>query len=412
MCPKTLERVDFFNSQPAQKIVSYFQPIVSVKEMKVIGVEALSRGVDHQGRDTISPQELFCCAEEDGSELSLDRECSTNALESFVKSRLDNHGLMLFVNMHSSVINTPSEDYNGFISKVYELGLNPSRIAVEIPESMINDERALEKFLAVFKYHGFIIALDDVGKGYSNLNRIPVIKPFLIKIDRSLVINIENDYYKQEVFKSLSSLGKNIGAIVVAEGVETEEEALMSLELGADFLQGFFFVEPRAITNDFLSSLNMDKVCSLARILIKRSSERFQRHKFNKFKFITAQRDMLSKLEPVSAKDFDAKLKEIVHNYEFIESAYVLSRDGRQITDAVYNYPLFPRTSNAFFSHSTLGSSHRFKEHFYVLKEINPNYYQSNTYISHSTGNHCVTISSFLKSRDDEMCILCIDFIA
>ena len=90
------------------------------------------------------------------------------------------------------------------------------------------------------------MVLDDVGAGHSNLDRIPLFRPDVIKIDRSLITGVDGDFYKQETFKSLVSLSRRIGALVVAEGIETEAEAVTALELGADLLQGFFLGRPSA----------------------------------------------------------------------------------------------------------------------------------------------------------------------
>src|SRR5215204_1586863 len=84
---------------------------------------------------------------------------------------------------------------------------------------------------------------------FSNLNRIPLIKPDILKVDRRLISNIDADYYKQETFKSLVGVSRRIGALIVAEGVESESEAIISLELGADLLQGYFLSRPQELRN-------------------------------------------------------------------------------------------------------------------------------------------------------------------
>lgn len=97
----------------------------------------------------------------------------------------------------------------------------------------------LKMFLCTYKEYGFLIALDDVGTGHSNLDRISLVKPDILKIDRSIIDNIDQRYHNQEVFKSLVNLSKRIGTMVVTEGVERKEEAILAFELGADMLQGY-----------------------------------------------------------------------------------------------------------------------------------------------------------------------------
>ena len=81
------------------------------------------------------------------------------------------------------------------------MGLKPENIAIEIIESDVEDLKELQRFVQLYRSYGFLIALDDVGAGHSNLNRIPLIKPDILKIDRFLVQNIQDDFYKQEVLE-------------------------------------------------------------------------------------------------------------------------------------------------------------------------------------------------------------------
>ena len=102
----------------------------------------------------------------------------------------------------------------------------------------------MRSLVDLLRSRGFLIVLDDVGSGHSNLDRIPFIKPDLLKVDRTLIARIDTDYHKRGTLKSLVDLGRKIGALVVAEGVETEGEAMVALELGADLLQGLCLGRP------------------------------------------------------------------------------------------------------------------------------------------------------------------------
>ncbi len=90
--------------------------------------------------------------------------------------------------------------------------------------------------------------------------RITLIKPNILKIDRSLIQNIDKEYYKQEIVKSLINLIKKFGGLSLAEGVEREEEIIKSLELGADIFQGFYFSKPDTWKNFLFSLLKIKTV--------------------------------------------------------------------------------------------------------------------------------------------------------
>jgi len=110
------------------------------------------------------------------------------------------------------------------LKQVRQFNLNPNNVAIEIIESRVNDTGALNEFISRHREYGFLFALDDIGSGYSNLDRITITEPDLLKIDRSLISQIDINYHKQEVLKSLVNLARRIGALVVAEGVEREED--------------------------------------------------------------------------------------------------------------------------------------------------------------------------------------------
>jgi len=160
------------------------------------------------------------------------------------------HDLILCLNFETSVIDRELETPH-LARLCRQMGLNPASIVIEILESKVRNVEALNKFIRAHRAQGFLVALDDVGKGHSNLDRIPVIQPDIIKIDRSLVTCIQDDYYRQEIFKSLVKLSHKIGAFALAEGVESEDEVLCTLELGANLLQGYYFFRAQRALRGF-----------------------------------------------------------------------------------------------------------------------------------------------------------------
>jgi len=94
------------------------------------------------------------------------------------------------------------------------------------------------------KSYGFSVALDDVGTGHSNLERIARIKPDIIKIDRCLIHDLDQERYRYIVVRSLRNLAQSIGALVLAEGLETEGEALAALDLDINLHQGYYYAKP------------------------------------------------------------------------------------------------------------------------------------------------------------------------
>ena len=187
-----------------------FQPIVTVKSNKIMIVEALSRGIETDGVSLISPYILFNEAMRANKLKALDEICIKNALKDFefVKNKIDNVLLSVNINMQTIIDNKRN---NWFHTLVKEAGIDPKRIIIEILEDSEIDINILEKFVNYNKQKGYLIAIDDIGSGYSGLMRMSVLKPDIIKIDRSLITDISYKKSNQEIVRSLIELGSSVG---------------------------------------------------------------------------------------------------------------------------------------------------------------------------------------------------------
>jgi len=224
-------------------VETHFQAIASIRRKSIVGVEALSRGIDDNDNQ-IPPLTLFSLAAANGLTLQLDRLCRTTAVESFVPLHGANAELILFVNFHTSTFDQDAEEADSILNLVRRLNLEPRNFAIEILESEFEDTTRLQESVEHYKNCGFLVMLDDVGAGHSNLDRITYVKPDILKVDRSLIQDIHNDYYKQGILKFLVNLSEKIGDWIIVEGVEKQEKAIIALKLGAELLQGFYFARP------------------------------------------------------------------------------------------------------------------------------------------------------------------------
>jgi EAL domain-containing protein (putative c-di-GMP-specific phosphodiesterase class I) len=108
----------------------------------------------------------------------------------------------------------------------------------------VEDYDALAAALAPFRAAGLRLAIDDVGAGFSSLRHIVVTAPDVIKIDRSIVSGLDTDRVLSTLVGSLVDFARGLGAVVVAEGVETAAEAAVLRQLGVDLGQGWHFGRP------------------------------------------------------------------------------------------------------------------------------------------------------------------------
>lgn len=147
---------------------------------------------------------------------------------------------LLFVNLHVRDLLDPT-----LTSPESPLSRLAPRVVLEITERAALDEVGdVRPRIARLREMGFRIAIDDLGAGYSGLTSFAQLEPEVVKLDMSLVRDIDSSATKQKVVRSMSGLCRDMGMLVVAEGVETPAERDMLLELGCDLLQGYLFAKP------------------------------------------------------------------------------------------------------------------------------------------------------------------------
>jgi EAL domain-containing protein (putative c-di-GMP-specific phosphodiesterase class I) len=128
---------------------------------------------------------------------------------------------------------------------IAQAGLQPSDVVFEVTEThKVRNMAHLKGVLSFYRNAGFEVALDDVGAGWSGLNMLNQLMPDYAKIDMELIRDIDTTPSKQRIVKHLIASAKENGIKVIAEGIESQEEAACVAEFGADFLQGFYFAKP------------------------------------------------------------------------------------------------------------------------------------------------------------------------
>jgi EAL domain-containing protein (putative c-di-GMP-specific phosphodiesterase class I) len=390
-------------------LVVYFQPILSLKSKAVVGYEGLIRGI--RGEDEVVPAgDVLRSAKAKNMVVEMDRLCRATVLNAFSSIReADRSDRLLFLNFESSLLNTVESGSGYFLRQVAEAGLNPSDIAIELIESKVNSPVSLNKFVGFHRRHGFVIALDDVGVGYSNFDRIPHIKPDIIKVDRSIVEGIERDYYQQEVLRSLRNLSRKIGALLLAEGVETDEEALCVMELDADLVQGYCFAKPQPF-REHIDRAPQDAATRLRTSFRSKKVREIQESKRRHSLYDEIANQVWSELQNKSPDEFDATLGGLIDSFAQIEALYVLDAKGVQVSDTILNSAARPRLSGIFHG-ANKGDDLSLKEYFYLLVDTGMRKYTTDSYISLATGNLIRTLTTTFTAADSDTYVLCLDVV-
>ena len=225
-----------------EELVTYhFQPIIDAKDGSVFAYEALMR-VDLPTLH--SPADVLRLAREENCLHEVERITFFRASSAY--QTLENAGkvvpsALLFVNSIASQYLTPDElsEYSARYASILP------RIVIEITEEEVLDPKAL-RIKQTIRGSSGAFALDDYGSGYSNERSLLELSPNYIKIDLSIIRNIDTDANKRQIVSNTVSYAHQRGMKVVAEGLETADEVRTVLSLGVDLLQGFFLAMPQA----------------------------------------------------------------------------------------------------------------------------------------------------------------------
>ncbi len=231
----------------ALRLSSHFQPIFSLSHARVVGHEALMRAQGPHGRP-VSPQEVLGNCQTPDELAWCDSLSRIVHLSNFVIEPANPQ--WLFLNMHPQVhqrlIDFDGPDGNYVERTLETLKVPGDRLVLEVVESEMTDLKAFEASTQVLRQLGCLIAIDDFGAGHSNFDRVWRLQPDIVKIDRSLVARAGLDGRARRVVTQMVSLLHECGAMVLMEGVETQAEALVSMEADADMVQGYYFGRPQA----------------------------------------------------------------------------------------------------------------------------------------------------------------------
>ena len=223
----------------------FYQPIVSLETWRISGFEALVRW-RHPERGLVSPAEFIPVAEETGQIVPIGewvlRESSRQ-----MKCWQDEHpelDLSISVNLSGRQVAEP--DLVDTVARVIdETGLRPGSLKLELTETLLmhHYEGAIQK-MHHLRDMGIKLSIDDFGTGYSSLSHLHRFPIDFLKVDRSFVGRVGQDARESEIVKVIVGLGRNLGMQVIAEGVETSEQAGFLRDLECEYGQGYYFARP------------------------------------------------------------------------------------------------------------------------------------------------------------------------
>jgi len=228
-----------------KQFVLHYQPLINLCTGRLHSVEALLRW-QSTSRGLVPPGEFIRFTEESGLIIPIGRWLMEEAVAQAARWHESGLDIRISVNVSARQLRDVA-----IVTQLREL-VEQSQSArtlidIELTEScFIDDEKAAVELMRQFKQLGARILLDDFGTGYSSLSQLTRLPIDVIKLDRSFITGIDQNFQAQSLVRSVLSLARAFGFSVVAEGVETEREVQFLKDIGVDFAQGFFYARPMA----------------------------------------------------------------------------------------------------------------------------------------------------------------------
>jgi diguanylate cyclase (GGDEF)-like protein len=253
--------VDLAHAVADGRIAVHYQPIVTLRDRRVVGLEALARW-SHPVRGEIGPTEFIRIAEEDGSILALGRDVLTQACQDVARWQREIpgfEGIRVHVNVSARQVREP--DFMDVVDRaMHESRIGPSTLIVEMTETaMLVDTAATLEVFAALRSRGIRISVDDFGTGYSSLGYLRRFPVDSLKIAAEFVPDRDAMGMPANwiAANTIVVLGAAMGLEVIAEGIELPEQAERLRALGCPQGQGFLFARPgdAATTGTFLRGI-------------------------------------------------------------------------------------------------------------------------------------------------------------
>lgn len=246
---KSKVELALLQSVKKEQIIIHYQPIVDGKTGDIVGFESLARWF-HPELGQIPPEQFIIIAEKTGMVTELTLSLFEQAVQD-LKKWPD----VLFLSFNLSVHDVVNPSTLKQLTQIIDQHeVRPSRVQFEITETtMMSDLDMCSNITKEMRQQGFLVALDDFGSGYSSLSYIHKLAFDTLKIDRSFVQNLIEDQRSRGVVKTILELCSGFEVRCTVEGVETEEQKDLLLELGCRYMQGYYFYRPAPIEHFNLS---------------------------------------------------------------------------------------------------------------------------------------------------------------
>ncbi|MBD1388932.1 EAL domain-containing protein [Neiella sp. HB171785] len=376
-------------------LFSLLQPIVSYSHQSTVGVEALLRGEDVHGV-TVMPAQLFTEMASSEAELTLLERLSRLLHIASFQPVAEQAG-WLFINLSPQLIAQPG-DADDLAAALAWAGVPAGRVVIELTEQASYDPQGLVDAVGRYRALGCKIAIDDFGAGHSNFERIWTLLPDIVKLDRNMVLRAANETTIQQMLPGLVNLVHQSGALVLAEGIETVDQAMLISNAGVDMGQGYLFGYPRQeLPNQDDLRLQMSNLSVQSQRAWRRDCER-RRRLFDNFQHHVQQ----TVLGLRNGQTLERSARSLLR-LSSVRRCFVLNEQGRQIGIVTCDKLANSQSPLAQTRSSDWGR----RGYFRKAMEAQDRMHISLPYLSISDGSMCQTLSIYFRTGSGARVLCC-----
>jgi EAL domain-containing protein (putative c-di-GMP-specific phosphodiesterase class I) len=414
------------------ELKSVFQPAFSLPQKHAVGFEASLRAVDPKGKP-VSPETLFGPVQNYAETAMLDMLSTTIHVHNFF-SRRPSRGL-LFINLHPEVFLDFSNSA-GFLTSLFaHYKVAPQKVMIDISGSVLEHER-LDEAIACYRELGCLIAVDDFGVDNANLDSIWHTAPAIVKIGPSVVAAAMKEQRTRQSLPRAVSLLHEMGTLVLMEGLESEDHALLAIDADADFGSGYLFgphfdgvtefSEPHDLLNKLWNSYREQRVSarpdegatrgslenealhtSPGSGLRKPSPADIARYRQQRHPYLAAVQEIAAKVRSGAALEFSCD------DFLGLPGAircFLLDGSGRQIGADIFTVHPPVRQSVDFYSLAAHNEGDWARRDYFRRAINEPEVIQATRQYCSLTGYpHCVTFSMATRTINGKPVVVCGD---
>ncbi len=399
-----------FQILAGENAAAFFDPLFLVQKQGIIGLEAVYRTLDPRRLEMIDSSDLFLSMGDRNfqAKLDLDRLFRRKGLEGFSAFQSKNPRLLLFLDIEPSILEEGTVGSGYLLQQVKELGLDPQQVVVQIPLSQNLDPKLVQRFVLLQREHQFLVSLKDIEDGSLHQEYLLRFNPDLVKLEEGLVRGLARNSGIRAKFMEAVRLAHELRIVVVAGGLDNEEDALAALELGADLLQGKYFTRRDKSGSDSTLGLKA-RISFLAHRFRRRLEAKANQTWGLKNRCKQIADFIFTRLQDVPASAMEKEFQLVLGEYPALECLYMLDSGGIQVSETVCSPYHIPERKRFLFQPAPKGTDHSLEEHFYALSDTRPSNV-TEPYLSMNSGHLCVTISKmFLDPALGGVYHLCAD---